>query len=410
MATSPPAGFTLANHAATLEAYLEAYRTEHDVWKRHIYFEDFTCYMISRCMRKLRRRATHRLSNVLVELLSGVSEEMLATKKDLLCRKKVATAITRNDRHFYSMLRAVRTVPVEVRPDALPPLSDTIFKIGTKSKLLEALGAADKANGTADIYNEHTFTEFHRLLVAIITGYREAFGRRPEVSVDEKLIAEQEAAKRIQLHAYLLWRISGSSVLKLHFDFLAEAGFISLKKVDESMKVYGVWGGAKEEVGEGEEDMHPLVAEDIAPLYVRWTRLLVDHLSSLDYLSNFVKHRAQAPIKITLLAVRASPKLTTRWDSVLASAFERVGRELDDATTQEIKEYICSHATVTTRAGEKGEKVLTAGGSIFHPSSGNVEVCSKIHCEAVLASLVKRLERVRSPSGAWTVRPSVFVL
>lgn len=420
------------------------------------YFEDFSRYIASFCKKKLLRRVTQKMSSVLVDRLENMSDETLAAYKDSLPLEKVE--ITPNDLRFYAALRAV----AKSEPTSSPLESKLPYEIHTiakESKLLETLDAANEAAKagagagaeakTADIYNEHTFIEFHHLLVAIMAGYRNALGMPqapeeasadtpspnpdPQYRTDKKtsqrrakhkkamkvarekaqeLAAEAQAANKpseweainhICSYGILLWKISHTSLLRSHLAYLCNVGLVtpSTATLDANK-----WGHDED------DDTYPLPSEETGPMYVRWFRVLADHFSSLFYLSKFVLNHVQGPVKITLLAARASPKLTVRWDSVLASAFERMGHQLDDPTTQKIKQYICSRATVPTRAGtrKQGEKILTAGGSIFRPSSDNVEVCGTIHCEALLASLVKHPERVRSTPGAWVVRLSVFLL
>lgn len=298
------------------------------------------------------------------------------------------------ERHFLRALHTTRdfTDTTPSHYDIIPCVKNDI------PNLLIMLEELVKNKEPVVVHSKDTYIEFHQLLVATTIGYQDAVKVLANNQAKDKVIA----AKRVQLYAILLWRISYSSIFREHLCFLARARIINMTKAVEAVaKAERETDERKleeaDEEGAGEEDMYPLESEDVALLFLRWTRLLVDHFSSLDQLSKYVKRFISVPVNIHLFAVKGSPRLCTPWTPVLESALKRAGWGLSKQDVMPvIQNYLAKH-----RIGGRFSSFTPAGSSKFYAE--HVVLNSTLHCEAALAAMMKYSQKGMDMAGVWTV-------
>lgn len=206
--------------------------------KRGEYFETFLSYTITVCMPKIFRRMNLPFSQVLMEALSTIPRETLVEMKENLVSDKKATNVY--DQYLSSSLNEVSRLVREDPHNVTAVVPDDIKELSI-SALAEALQGRDEAS--VAIYNGSTYLEFHDLLVTTIRGFNKALqvlkkskSASPKAKGPPQDNIKRDAIQNAQLYGYLLWQISGSTVLSAHLKSLDHANAIDLAKVEEKTK------------------------------------------------------------------------------------------------------------------------------------------------------------------------------
>lgn len=352
-------------------------------------------------------RVERPITDNLVSALQISDEELLNMETHLISLPQKATP---HDRELFRVLRTLSTL----QPSILPP---SILEMGSMSKLHHVLEIATNSNEPVSIHNNNTYIEFHHLIYAVITGYCHAvrslkYLNKENLENPHLPKSKKTATKTVQLLGFVLWKITCSSIFSQHMFFLNRAGFIRAPQplpietgsdgdMDDSLMSDEAMEEEEQilEGAGGKEDQYVSQIPDSqkhALLLVRWTRLLVDHFSSLDYLTRYVGKRATMPVRIHLLAVSmASNPLTVPWNRVLDNALQR-GHPLSSKERIEkaIMDRINLMNKVTSADGVASVDNWLHVGSRTRFNTKSVTLRSNVHCEAALAALIKHFQAV----------------
>lgn len=381
----------------------------------------------------------HQYTDFVFNSLHGISVQQLKANAKHLQATNERWPISKT-RQLLQHLQIIRNLCKEDR-DLLGYMADGIYACANSiPNLIAALEdhlTLPQNLEQVQVYNQNTYIDFHQLLLATAAGYEVAI----DALVDKMTKNKEAAAKSVQLHAFLLWRISRCPVLKDHLCFLARAGLITLKNANERSVAEEKEDGKRpvapdaedaeefdegeedaeefyegekdaEEFDEGEEDaedaeeldMSTAEVEDIPSLFLRWIRLVLDHFGSAYSLSKYVKKHipTSVPVNIHLLVVNGSPRLSVLWGPVVESVLKRAGLDQElkmDHVLTTIEKYLAEN-----QAGHPN-KFTPAGTSQFF--NKHVVVKSAIHCEAALAAMMKFSKGAVDSTEAWTVSTSL---
>ena len=414
----------LPNHVATVNEYLNKYKTLDSKEEQTKMFKRFTHYIVACCWRKMRRRMTSWSSQGYFYCLGRLSEHtvqqlyrVFAANTDPLSKRK--------DSALYSVL--TDTLVQEVMGEYLEKDQDAQRpKDSLLPNLRKALQASNQASNSPNntAYNADTCVEFHQLLVATLTGYGKALRLISEAYQKDDQEGLLNCAHRLWRFTHLLWRIAYSRMLRYHLSAL-DAGDVLVTPLNAvvwrgqyfdyarnaGMVVKLERGGRKQdpdENNEGQEDDDEDLEDEenrykkrpeeevkcTSYEFHRWIRLQVIHFQALEILTSFrtpsqLKHTLG--IDISLLAVKPSPAPPEHWKTTL----RKLARDPQATPTENVTPTVIDFDAVETLLERRIRDPIPPGQEGRFTTileafrSQKFRFSFSVHCEAALAALTK---------------------
>jgi hypothetical protein len=277
---------------------------------------------------------------------------------------------------------------------------------------LDAEKHLDKPSQPFTIYDGTTCVEFHKLLLAILTGYGKNLCELNSATNDH---GRAVYSVSIFYFALLLQALTQSRAFRLHLAILNLGEHLRVPVVEHILEYQSfaakhglichdvgkkrpkVKGKAQTESGgnrEGEtedrrdetdqatapDDENEDIEVDLATLYRRRIRKHVTHFGALQILESYCERRpALLPdFQVPVIAVRLQP-CTLTWQGI-DERFKELSLN-EDARKIIAKAVQCADSIPTAVQIRKTFRTLLAGNT--------ATPCTRLHCESVLGSLLK---------------------
>jgi len=412
----------------------------------------FSPYLVSRCWKKMRRRISHWAAQGFIYYLGKVEESRLRavvpqTASSVRDDSSLCENLLEMEGNASIQNVIMKTCPVA---SVRSPLT-SLLSMCRIMQMLPRQGGRASLRGVSALYNKATCFEFHQLLVATLLSYGKALDKY-EADLKEHWKIPNfpdllDKTIEIWTCASLLWSIAYSRILENHLEILRQNGWLAapinmeyraysgftnfeyskeqtITTVDndeqggnEGQEINALSAGSQlSDLAEEDEEGNGgwtstsstggnpvgLAGEDgegghegeeidalrkdhmpfgLADVYHRWIRLQVDHWQATRKIISKLA-RSPAPVNFTLLAIRhIPPRLATSvmnpWSDTITDLCNTAGINPGPVI-------------VALGARIKKEASQPRCNAIFKKFFATKAMYSaEVHCEAVLASLLK---------------------
>ena len=428
---------------------LDAIMNKAIILERNIAFNNLIRYILSVAHMKIRTRSSNSTSMEYFRHLCSITKEKLDVALDKFPIKTTKQPHRTRD---IPLCNTLLTLDMSIFDVIATFLTDVGLKLdGRFDALLKAfqqLSDFHRSSGNmADcpaVYTSKTAMEFHYLLIGTIRGFMHALrsfdatkSAGPNSGQGALLLVMHNVSWKF---THLLWRISHSSILREHLSYLAAVNLLQLRSNDGGDDVNNA--EPDDDGGHGAENVNPTndgghgvdnvdpdsnnnlkddeaeaneaaqdsgpeipllraASGDIALVFVRWTRLLISHITALDTLLLFLQRKSlrEKVLRIHMLAVRPPKKLNLRWVNFLRTVLPAAKEGKIAVDNDDIITTIALHITKYKQEHPEDKK------SIFwrcsHEDSANqnewvATVSPPIHCEVALALLLTDLKSAKT--------------
>jgi hypothetical protein len=162
----------LANHVATVSAYINRYGNMEDISERTTLSWKFLHYLVSTCWQKMHRRITHWSSQGFISNLGEITEDHVQSA--FISRSSHLELEEGPDFVLGDIVTEWSIEDVMNYPN-IPSSTKTYLELPNLRAVFKAELKPEQA------YNVNTCVKFHRLLVNILIGYRRVLGALKKV-------------------------------------------------------------------------------------------------------------------------------------------------------------------------------------------------------------------------------------
>jgi hypothetical protein len=383
-------------------------------------------YIVACCWQKMHRRMSQWQSKSFTSLLTRISDD------DLHWGSNYASSMGHPKRMDSALIKPIIDLHNSIVQDKLQIPGFLSSGLPKLAAMCRRVRSSQRVEGLR-VYTKDTCVEFHQFFVAVLKGYRDALMKWKKIyevakkaQMGDVQWGHEETARYIELRdacaidvynfGHLLWRIAYSQALRDHLGLLAANQRIVPPVYDyykQCVYTHDESGGgeaagqdwAGQEAEEEAQELQQLMERgDVVLVYQRWIQLQVTQWAALDVLSSYSRRAAislqGADISISLLFMnlRHSGKMKD-WRAMI--------RQL---VRQRITETSILHDTLTSALD--AEKVIGVIEEKIkqHAAPGAHTIFRKfekdcpdlrchIHCEAVLAYLLKYADSALIPKG-----------
>jgi len=391
----------------------------------------FAKYLVARCWKRMHQRIIHWSSQNFIWQLSQVTEEDLRKVFSSYVTPPQSTAApNRSNFALGSMLIGMER-DGQIESFIMEPCGHPELRSEKLTKLVGAFREVISESGKIDlppqkdwlgVYNETTCFEFHQLLIATLLAYGKGLDALKEV--DGK--TGKDLAPKYQqvwICSCLLWRIAFSKMLRHHLAILSKGDWLRLPINNQDMLTRcQLYTGFARQGGNGvvlQEENDDIGGEDdvvdqyecmswyhvngakLARVLLEWIRLQVSHWAALDFISaTACSPTVPEGLKISLLAVEY-PQLTHElemepWKTTVHNLFARL-----PVGSSSFNLNLNAEAVIETIAKHINEQEMPPSGNTifraFKDDTKPIKFDGNVHCEAILASLVKYVDTEKDP-------------
>jgi hypothetical protein len=312
----------LEYHIATLVDYCNDKDVRKASKSDSIFFDAFSCYIVSSCWRKMHQRITRWSAKGIIFCIARVEDNNVRVAYDECCSRGDVdmSYLSQRDLPLIKFVLGMGKDRVErvLRSYRFPgPLATST---PTLNQLISVFERIDKEQSTEAVYTQDTCVEFHHFLVAVLLSYSDALQQLKLSSKGDSDTIRVDA-ENVWLLGNLIWKISDSKVLEIHMKVISN----SINQPSAASKktyIEFVGGGTAEEnekvENDGEDNLSP---PRMGLQCQQWIRLQASHFEGLHVLDSYCRGRnlpePPTSIDISLIAVRAPPLEVEDWEETL---------------------------------------------------------------------------------------------